>query len=197
MDWWQIGAFANGVIALAYLAIAAAILTPLISTRQLRQNRLGVATAAIFLTCAVHHGSHTFHMLLPSLHGEYGHARAMREAFDTWQIAAWDVLTMSVGLYYWSLRRTYGALMKGARLFEDLRERQRQALELNDSLVQGLAVAQLAHELGDREQTREALAETLERAKAMVSELLGDVQSTHGGYARTTPATVAEPKREP
>ena len=42
-----------------------AIVRPLIETGQLRSNALGAATAAIFFTCAVHHGGHTVHMLLP------------------------------------------------------------------------------------------------------------------------------------
>ncbi|MBV9484857.1 MAG: hypothetical protein JO246_02245, partial [Frankiaceae bacterium] len=63
--WWHIGLVANALVALAYLAIAYAIVKPLIESRQLRTNALGAATAAIFFTCAVHHGGHTVHMLLP------------------------------------------------------------------------------------------------------------------------------------
>ncbi len=58
---WQIRATANGIVAVSYLAIAWAIIAPLIRTDQVRQNRLGVATSAIFLTCAVHHGGHALH----------------------------------------------------------------------------------------------------------------------------------------
>jgi len=62
---WQLDIAANLVVAVAYVAIAGAILVPLVREGQLRSNRLGAATAAIFLTCAVHHGSHAAHLVLP------------------------------------------------------------------------------------------------------------------------------------
>jgi len=38
-------------------------------------------------------------------------------------------------MYYWTLRRNYSSVMHGAQLFEDLRQRERQALELNDTVL--------------------------------------------------------------
>jgi signal transduction histidine kinase len=98
----------------------------------------------------------------------------MRQAFD-WEAVAWDIFTACVGIYYWTLRRTYGALMSGAKLFDDLRERQRQALEINDGIVQGLATAKLALELDQTTVTREALESTLASARGLITELLGEV----------------------
>lgn len=171
---WRIGAAANFVVMVAYLAIVAAILVPLIREKQLKANRLGAATAAIFFTCAVHHGSHSVHMVLPSIgiHNQSG--LAMRAAFDPMQVV-WDLVTAAVGVYYWTLRRTYGALMSGAKLFDDLKERQRQALEINDGIVQGLATAKLALELDQTAVTREALESTLASARGLITELLGEV----------------------
>src|SRR4051812_15540455 len=63
---WQLGGFANLVVAIAYLLIAGAIFVPLLRSAQLRANPLGTATAAIFFTCAVHHGSHFVHLYGPS-----------------------------------------------------------------------------------------------------------------------------------
>jgi hypothetical protein len=171
---WRIGAFANFVTMVAYFAIVAAILVPLIREKQLKANRLGAATAAIFFTCAVHHGSHTVHMLLPSLGISSASGEAMRVAFD-WTAVSWDLVTAGVGIYYWTLRRTYGALMSGAKLFDDLRERQRQALEINDGIVQGLAAAKLALDLDQTAVTREALESTLHSARGLITELLGEV----------------------
>src|SRR5687768_2321499 len=108
--WWILGSAANLVIAVAYLAISWAILGPLLRTGQVRANRLGTATAAIFFTCAVHHGMHTFHMVLPIFGADVGGGHALREAFD-WHMVAWDFLGAGVAIYYWSLRRIYGALM--------------------------------------------------------------------------------------
>ena len=99
---------------------------------------------------------------------------AMRDAFDTTQVV-WDLITAAMGIYYWTLRRTYGALMSGAKLFDDLRERQKQALEINDNIVKGLATAKLALELDQQHLTREALESTLASARGLITELLGDV----------------------
>jgi signal transduction histidine kinase len=98
----------------------------------------------------------------------------MREAFDPLAIG-WDLFTAAVGVYYWTLRRTYGALMSGAKLFDDLRERQRQALEINDGIVQGLAAAKLSLELDQTAVTREALESTLASARGLITQLIGEV----------------------
>lgn len=177
--WWVAGTVANLVIAVAYLAIAVAILVPLVRERQLRGNPLGSATAAIFLTCAVHHGGHAVKALLPFLtawHGLGFDAASgiyTRLAWDP-EAVTWDILSAGVAVYYWSLRRSYAPLMRGAKLFDDLRERQRQALEINDDIVQGLAEAKLALQLGERDQSEEALTATLAAARRIITDLLGE-----------------------
>ena len=176
---WQIGAAANFVTMVVYFLIVLAILVPLVREKQLRANRLGSATALIFFTCAVHHGSHTVHMLLPEIGIAQTSGWAMRAAFDPTAVV-WDLFTAAVGIYYWTLRRTYGALMSGAKLFEDLRERQRQALEINDGIVQGLAAAKLSLDLGQTDITRESLESTLAAARGLITELLGEVSERPG-----------------
>jgi hypothetical protein len=177
--WWVAGTVANLVIAIAYLGIAVAILVPLVRERQLRSNPLGSATAAIFLTCAVHHGGHAVKALLPFVSAWHvlGFDAASgvytRLAWDP-EAVLWDVLSAAVAVYYWSLRRNYAPLMRGAKLFEDLRERQRQALEINDDIVQGLAEAKLALQLGERDQSEEALTATLAAARRIITDLLGE-----------------------
>ena len=131
---WVAGALANGVTALVYFAIASAILRPLVRERQVFVNPLGLATALIFFTCAVHHGAHTVKTILPIAYYTYHYnfdlasGLATRQMFD-WEGITWDVFTAGIGLYYWTLRRTYGSLMQGAKLFEDLREKERQTAE--------------------------------------------------------------------
>ena len=189
--WWTLGAVENAVVMVVYFAIAGAILLPLVRSRQLRSNALGAATAAIFFTCAVHHGAHTVHMLLPYLGVGSEQGLAMRDAF-TWHSVVWDGTTALVGIYYWTLRRTYGPLMRGAKLFEDLKERQRQALELNDNVVQGLVTAQMALELDERERSHEALVATLRSARTIISDLVGEAQGSRSGeLVRGRAATVA------
>ena len=190
---WQIAATANGIVAVAYLLISWAIAAPLVRTGQLRSNKLGAATAAIFFTCAVHHGSHSVHMWLPSFGIERAHGLVMREAFD-WHYAVWDVMTATVGVYYWSLRRHYGSLMQGAALFADLKERERQALQIHDEVVQGLVVAKMALDLDQTEQSKEVLASTLASASRIIDDLIGrtreDLQLGAGDLVRERAAEI-------
>jgi hypothetical protein len=189
---WQVVATANFVCFVAYIAIAAAIVLPLVAEGQLGTNRLGTATAAIFFTCAVHHGMHSVHMVLPVFGIDTAQGHALRTAVGTWHSVAWDALTALVGVYYWTLRRTYGTLMRGAKLFEDMRERQQRALEINDNIVQGLYVAQTALALDEVELSEEALRGTLAAARNIISDLLGerDTALAPGELVRQTAAVV-------
>lgn len=171
---WQFGAAANTVLFGAYMFITAAIVVPLIRTSQLRTNRLGAATGAIFFTCGVGHGIHVFHLVAPLI-GVDSEVGAAARASIEWHLVAWDGLTAVVGTYYLSLRGTYGSLMRGAALFEDMKERQRQALEINDNIVQGLVVAETALALDQRERSQEALEATLASARQIISDLLGEM----------------------
>jgi two-component system cell cycle sensor histidine kinase/response regulator CckA len=123
--WWQLTAFANAVILAAYLAISFAIGRGLWHARQWRNNPLGLATASIFFSCAVHHGSHTVHLMLPYLGWDVHAGMAMRMAFGMdFHAAGWDTVTAVLAVWYWTLRGRFPALVRGAALFEDLRLRQ-------------------------------------------------------------------------
>jgi hypothetical protein len=188
--WWQIGLWANLIVALAYLAIAYAIVRPLIETGQLRSNALGAATAAIFFTCAVHHGGHTVHMLLPYANVEKARGLDLRASYD-WEAASWDIVTAAVGVYYWTLRRTYGSLMRGAQLFEDMRQREAQALELNDNVLQGLVVAKMSLDLDQRDKAIAALETAIGAASHMITDLLGNYPDrSDTGMLRSSPAAL-------
>jgi AmiR/NasT family two-component response regulator len=58
------------------------------------------------------------------------------------------------------------------------RLRQRDALELHDGVVQGLAIAHLALQLDHQDETREALLTTLTRAKAIVARAVEELNAT-------------------
>jgi hypothetical protein len=188
---WQTGVIANGVVAVAYVLIAGAILLPLLRSAQVRSNPLGAATAAIFFTCAVHHGGHTVHMLLPYVGVEHVQGVAMRTSYD-WEMAVWDVVTAAVGVYYWTLRRTYAPLMRGAQLFQDLRQREQQALEINDNVLQGLVVAKLALDLDDKDKARSALESSIQSASRMITDLLGAQEGRPGGGLQRSRAASLE-----
>ena len=64
---------------------------------------------------------------------------------------------------------------KAARDEADAERRRQEALELNDEIVQGLAVAKMAFETGAEEHALKAVAETLRRAQEIVSQLLHDI----------------------
>jgi len=58
---------------------------------------------------------------------------------------------------------------------ERTKSKQRQVLELHDGVVQSLSVAHLALELDRAEESREALLEALENARAIVSRSLDEL----------------------
>lgn len=193
---WQVGLVVNTVILVTYLIISAAILVPLINTQQLRANRLGFATGVIFFTCGIGHGLHAIHLIGPTLHFDEVAGEAARRSFEL-HLSVWDGLTACVALYYVSLRSTYGSLMRGAAMFDDLKEKQRQALEINDNIVQGLVIAETALALDQRERSQAALEATLVSARQIISDLLGEVGSDArlgaGDLRRSRPAIVVEP----
>ncbi|MFN2526540.1 MAG: PAS domain S-box protein, partial [Actinomycetota bacterium] len=84
----------------------------------------------------------------------------------------------------------------------DMERRRQQALELNDEIVQGLAVAKMALETGRQDQGLEAVAQTMRRAQKIVSQLLADISEDRplepGDLVRRDPAQVkdAEPREE-
>ena len=71
----------------------------------------------------------------------------------------------------------YEAHVRGLTLrHPDVPSEQRQALELHDEVVQGLAVADLALKLGRSGESEAALVATLERARAIVTRELTELQ---------------------
>jgi signal transduction histidine kinase len=195
---WQIITAANLVIAAAYFSISYIIASGLIRTGQLSTNKLGLATALIFFTCGVHHGTHAVHMLLPAFGVDDQQALNLRASWH-WESAVWDIATAMVGVYYLSLRGSYSSVLRGAQMFEDLKVRERQALEINDSIVQGLTVAKYQLDRGADGKSRDAIEETLRKARGLISELLdepgaGPKITEPGDLRRASAATVSQEK---
>ncbi|HEU0102216.1 MAG TPA: response regulator [Mycobacteriales bacterium] len=167
MSLW-LGGLTNTVISVAYFAICAAILLPLVRSGQLRSNRLGAATAAIFFSCAVGHGFHAHDHLLggDAMTGMAG----MAGPGIPWYEVAWDAVTACVAVKYWTLRRTYGSLMTGAALFEDLEQRQRvRELEHRDAMAAARAEAEHGQQSAREGAFAEAFAEVSAARDAAVS----------------------------
>ncbi len=196
---WGLATVAGVVIGAAYLSISWIIASGLVTTGQLRSNRLGLATAAILFTAGMHHVGLAALMLAPEVDLAVDQGLALRDAWP-WPAVVWALLTASVGIYYLSLRGSYASVLRGAQMFEDLKVRERQALEINDNIVQGLTVAKYALTMGADDQSKQAIEDTLRRARSIITDLLGDpgsgMELGPGDLRRSEPAVIiadAEP----
>jgi signal transduction histidine kinase len=184
MERWQLATLANGVVALAYASISLHILRGVQRTRSWRTNPLAVATGLIFASCAAGHLGHLAHLVEPATRD------ASVRIYD-WHLVAIDAVTATIAIRYWLLRSRFPALVRGAAVFEDLAERRSQALDIHDQVVQQLATAKLAIELGETEQGLRSLERGLESSRRIVSALVGDevastAQMDPGGLRRTS-----------
>ncbi|HJR44403.1 MAG TPA: hypothetical protein VJ927_02240 [Actinomycetota bacterium] len=68
----------------------------------------------------------------------------------------------------------------------ELHARRRQALEINDNVVQGLAVAHYSFELGQEEKGRQAVADALAAARRIIGDLVKDLPA----HEQFDPATL-------
>ena len=171
MQWALAG---NIVIALAYAAITVAITVPVVRAGQLRSNRLAAATALIFFSCAVGHALHAVlywqasvgQGAMPGMHESSG--------WPLWPTAIWDALTAGVGIFYWSLRRSYGILLSGTgALFVDIREQQRRhEIELRERVAEGRAQAE-----AERDAQRAMLSAVVLNSQSMIF-----IKDLHGRY---------------
>ena len=83
-------------------------------------------------------------------------------------------LLRSIGnLAYLALEQTRAAALK--LQVAEAHMRRKQALEINDNIVQGLAVAKYAFELGDEKKAKASLDASLVAAKKIISDLLEEL----------------------
>jgi two-component system, cell cycle sensor histidine kinase and response regulator CckA len=115
----QMFLLANMVITVAYASITAAIVIPVARAGQLRTNKLAVATAMIFFSCAVGHALHAVMAYLTLMQGAATHRSPGDAVHWSWTSAVWDLLTAAVGIYYWTLRRGYGVLLGQGAIYVD------------------------------------------------------------------------------
>lgn len=192
--WWQVGLALNAIIAVAFLAVAYVLLTNAIKTHHVRNNPLGVATTVLYITCGGGHVVHTLQLLDVPLGFASAAGVAIQAEYENnphmWII---DFLTAVAGVSYWLMRRRFPALVSGAAVYEDLRERQRRALEINDNVVQGLVRAKLALDMRHTEEGDQAVADTLGKARHIITDLLGKEEVELGSLRRTASASTAGP----
>ncbi len=141
----QMFLLANLVIAVAYSAITVAIVVPVKRAGQLRTNKLAGATAMIFFSCAVGHALHAVMAYASTGDGPAEHHVGTEAVGWSWASATWDVLTASVGVYYWTLRRSYGVLLGAGAIYVDPGRQQRlEAAVARERAATDLAEAQRA-----------------------------------------------------
>jgi hypothetical protein len=93
-------------------------------------------------------------------------------------------------LGHFALERTRATRLKAE--LADAQRRREQALQINDNVVQGLAVAKYSFEMGLTDKARDAVDKTLAAARAIISDLLeeigGDISMESGALIRKTAA---------
>jgi len=169
--------------------------------REIHVSEVGAVTARerpdVALVGLGESSDHALELITEIVRGAFCPVIALLETYD----ADWVDLAAQRGVYAYivdtrpeelqsaidiTLRR-FGELqaVQGAferRDAEVLREteqtlaRRRDVLELYDGVVQGLSVAHLALELDRRDESRDALLEALENARAIVSRALDDLR---------------------
>lgn len=177
VEWWMVTAGANAVIVVVYALVSISMIRAIIDGRQLRSNPLLAATAAIFVTCTLGHGAHLAHAVVATggVWGVEGAAAAARvEAeFGDLRLLVWDSVTAVVAIAFFTLRSRFGVMYGGAAFCEDLAKREQQALEMHDNIVQGLAQAKMALDLGQRDEGYRAIETTLAASRRIMTEVLG------------------------
>jgi len=178
LEAWTVTAIANAIMVLIYGLVAIEMIRAIIDGKQLRSNPLLSATAFVFVMCTLGHGDHLAHTLIAvSPLGTAAAAAAAKASFGDPRLLAWDAFTAVVAVYFYTLRSRFAIVYRGAALCEDMAKREADALDLHDNIVQGLAQAKLALDMGRREEGRQAVLESLAAARRMMTDLLGNEAS--------------------
>lgn len=106
----------------------------------------------------------------------YNHYAALNNPWKWAAIHGAFVLGASAAnVYAWRLNEEAAAETEAYRIRLDEADRRRQsALEINDNVVQGLAVVTSALALGQDDMARQAADRTIAAARAIITDLLGD-----------------------
>jgi mannitol-specific phosphotransferase system IIBC component len=123
----------------------------------------------------------------------YNHYAALNNPWKWAIIHGVFVLGASAAsVYAWRMNEEAAAETERYRSHvAEVERRRRSALQINDDIVQGLAVVTYALELGQDDLARRRVAETLEAARGIITDLLGedDDAVTAGSLRRSTTAT--------
>ena len=109
----------------------------------------------------------------------------------SWIIFAAFALALLAGLYLLNRSATAAAELQRRELNE------RHAVEINDNIIQGLALAKYKLEAGQGEASANQVSETLREAQRLVSNLLGDAEVQAGQLRREIAAETSRPEEPP
>lgn len=181
---WHVGLLASAVIAVSFGAVGVKLGLDITRTGQWLGNPLAVATVFLYVSCASSHGIRTIQLLENLLGVVSTPALAAGLEYGYLHMVGLDAVTAFAGVWYWTLRNRYPSLVRGTAIFEDLRSRQRQALAVHDGVVQGLSEAKLALEAGETDAGQEALDDTLDEAKGLITDLMEGEETPEGELRR-------------
>ena len=109
----------------------------------------------------------------------------------TWIIFAAFALALFGGLFF---------LQRALRANAELQRRElneRHAVEINDNIIQGLALAKYRLQAGEGQASADQVSETLREAQRLVSNLLGDAEVQAGQLRREVAAETSRPEPPP
>lgn len=176
MDLWLFAAIANGVLFLGYTWLAIDIGIGLQRGKQWRNNPVGVATMAIFATCAVGHGIHAEHTILPMLFswaaGDMATLDAARESSSVPLVWAWHGATAVVVVAYLLQRQRLRLLSRGSALCEDMVLKQARAATLQERVGEVAMEARRLLEQGDTEAAMARIDDALDEARDIATDLV-------------------------
>jgi hypothetical protein len=121
----------------------------------------------------------------------YNHYAALNNPWKWAVIHGLFVLGASAAsVYAWRMNEDAAAEAEGYRFkLEEAQRRRHSALQINDDIVQGLAVVTSALALGRQDLAGQAADQTLAAARAIITDLLGDDPTpTPGSLRRSTTA---------
>ena len=124
-------------------------------------------------------------------HAVYNHYAALNNPWKWALIHGLFVLGASAAsVYAWRMNEEAAAETERYRAhFEEATRRRQSALQINDDVVQGLAVVTSALDVGRPDLARRRAEETLSAARAIMTDLLGDGPApVPGSLRRTTPS---------
>ncbi|MGB1586174.1 MAG: hypothetical protein ACPHID_03915 [Thermoplasmatota archaeon] len=180
MDNWQWSLLANAVLFVGYAWLATDIGLGLQKGRQWRSNPMGVATFAIFSSCAIGHGIHAEHLAF-ALGPEADSGRIAHALPVVW---LWHGATAIIVVWYLLQRKRLRLLHSGKELTADLDREREEARNIQATLSTSLKEAQHALNSGRPQEANRILASAIEEAGGVAASWADQGRVRPGAYRR-------------